>query len=416
MIDVDPPVNPNTPVRHMAFFRAASAEAEGSPEYRTLLSGLLVLRLLDKWRSRVEGDRELKFHEFIAVKRAVEGIPDGPVRRILIELVNTISAFTDGSPDSRAPKLIAYAQLLEHDERYDPSADAYLTAIELLTTDRELVPLCYQRAGVCFRRIGQLERAAELYREGLAVARENDDPFWMLKLRMSMAMLEMQKGDLPESERQLDAIIADADALRSPIAAEARHERGTVAYARDQDALAVEYYYAALKDYADPEMKLRVMHDLAAALADLGHLDCARTVLSAIYNSSSHSPETRHHAAVNLMRIAVLAGEQVKFDRLRREIADMRLNGYTQAHYHVFVGQGYLKFGQPARAREEFAQALIVAEAHRVAKILIKADELLKATPEMSAPTWKDPSPRPALLVILDDIRHRRAEFAEATE
>jgi tetratricopeptide (TPR) repeat protein len=415
VIDADPPIYPNVPVRHMAFFRAASAETEGSMEYKTVLAGLLVLRLLDKWRSRVDGDRELKFHEFVAVKRAVEAIADSPVRRILGELVNTISAFTDGSADTRVPKLIAYAQLLEHDARYDVSADVYLTAIEL-ASDKELLPLCYQRAGVCMRRLGAIDRATELYRDGLAVALENDDQFWPLQLRISMAVLEHHKGDLPEAERQLDAIIAEADAIGSPLAADAKHERGQVAFARDQDALAAELYYAAMKAYVDPEKKRRAMHDLASALVDLGHLDCARTALSAIYNSGDAQGETGHSAALNLMRIAVLAGEQVKFDKLRRELAERRLAGHQQAHYHVFAGQGYLRFGELAKARDEFAQALVVAEAHRLYKVLIEAEELLKATPDVRTRTWQDPAPRPGVLVILDEIRHRRAEFAEATE
>ena len=415
VIDADPPIYPNVPVRHMAFFRAASAETEGSMEYKTVLAGLLVLRLLDKWRSRVDGDRELKFHEFVAVKRAVEAIADSPVRRILSELVNTISAFTDGSADTRVPKLIAYAQLLEHDARYDVSADVYLTAIEL-ASDKELLPLCYQRAGVSLRHLGEIDRAAELYREGLAIAAENGDQFWFLRLRLSTALLEFHKGDLPEAERQLDGIIADADVLGSPVAAEARHERGRVAYARDQDAIAAEYYYAALKAYVDPALKFRVMHDLAGALTDLGHLEYARTVLSALHNAAHADVEMGCHAALNLMRVAVLMGEQVKFDQLRRELADKRLTAHQRAHYHVFVGQGYFRFGEPVRARDEFAQALVIAQTHRLYKILIQADELLKTTPEERAPAWKDPSPRPGLLAILDEIRNRRGEFAVATE
>jgi hypothetical protein len=171
-----------------------------------------------------------------------------------------------------------------------------------------------------------------------------------------------------------------------------------------------------MKSFVDPEKKLRAMHDLATALADLGHLDYARTVLSAIRTSTHSHGDVVNSAALNLMRVAVLAGEQVKFDQLRRELADKRLPGHQRAHYHVFVGQGYLKFGEPARARDEFAQALTVAQAHRVYKVLIDADELLKATPEVRPPTWKDPSPRPGLLVILDEVRNRRGEFAEATE
>jgi hypothetical protein len=41
--------DPNRPLRHRAFFSAAGEHQEGSHDYRALLAGLLVLRLLDKW-------------------------------------------------------------------------------------------------------------------------------------------------------------------------------------------------------------------------------------------------------------------------------------------------------------------------------------------------------------------------------
>jgi tetratricopeptide (TPR) repeat protein len=412
--------SPNVPVRHLAFFRAASAEAEGSVEYQTLLAGLVVLRLLDKWHSYASTDRELKFREFLAVKRTVEAIPDGPVRRILADLVDTISAFSDGATDSRVVKLIAYAQLLENDGRYEPSADVFFSAVDLVSMrvqDRELLPLCYQRAGVCLRHLGWLDRAGESFRAGLAAAIENRDQHWTLKLRVSGAMLECRKGNLPEAERLLDAIIADADATGMMIAAaEARHDRGVVAYTRNQDALAVQYYYLAMKAYVDPLVKLRAMHDLAIALVDMGHLECARTVLSAIRNSAREHVEIRDYATLNLMRVAVLTSEQVKFDQLRRDLAGARMTSQQLAHYHVFAGQGYLKFGEPARAREEFAEALVVAEKYRVYKIVMQADELLRTTPEERAPTWRDAPQPEGLWQILDEIRNRRGEFAEATE
>jgi tetratricopeptide (TPR) repeat protein len=401
----------------MAFFRAASAETEGSMEYKTVLAGLLVLRLLDKWRSRIAGDRELKFQEFVAVKRAVESIADSPVRRILTELVNTISAFTDGSADTRVPKLIAYAQLLEHDARWDASADVYLTAIELITTDRELLPLCHQRASICLRNLGFLDRAAELLRDGLAIAIENNDQYWSLKMRMSTAKLEMCKGDLPTAERLLDAIIADADAGGvTTAAAEARHDRGFVAYTRNQDALAAEYYFAALKAFVDPVMKMRAMHDLATVLMDMGHVGEAKIVLSTVRHSSHMSVEMRALATLNLMRLAVSAGEQMLFDHLRRELADGTLTGQQRAHYHLFVGQGYLKFGEAAKARQEFAEAVVVAQANKIYKVVIEADALLSAAPEERGVAWQDASPHAGLWMILDEIRHRRGEFAEATE
>ncbi len=410
MTDAELTSSPNVPVRHLAFFRAASAEVEGSNEYRTLLAGLLVLRLLDK--------RPARASELLPVRHAVDAIDDGPVRRILSDLIDAVRLFVEGAVDTRMPKLIAYAQLLESDSQWDPAADAFLTAIELATTDRELVPLCYQRASICVRRLGFLDRAADLLHKGQEVAAQNNDQFWLLKLETSVSKLTLHRGDQPGAERIIERVIADAEAAGfKSIVAEAWHDRGLVAYERNQDGLAVEYYYAALKAYADPTSKLRAMHDLALALSDMGHLEYARTVLSAVYNSSHSDREMRDLATLNLMRVAVLAGEELKFDQHRRELAGHRLAaGRHQAHYHMFVGQGYLKFGQMAKARQEFAEAMIVAQTHRVYKVVIEAEELLNATPEERAPTWKEEPVRESLTVILDEIRNRRGEFAEATE
>jgi hypothetical protein len=415
--DTDPTSSRNVPVRHLAFFRAASAEREDSNEYQTLLAGLLVLRLLDKWRSRVAEDRELKLHEFHAVRRAVDAIDDSPSRRLLSDLVNTISAFADGSPDSRLAKLIAYAQILEQDSQWDPAADVYLTAVDISTTDRELLPLCYQRASICSRKLGFLDRAADLLLEGQGVAAENNDQFWSLKLRMSASKLQWHRGDLPGAERIIDAVIGEAAAGGFvSIVGEAWHDRGLIAYDRNQDGLAAEYYYAALKAYADPIPKLRAMHDLALALSDMGHLHYARTVLSAVRNSLHADREIRDFATLNLMRVAVLAGEELRFDQLRRELDGQPLAARQHAHYHMFVGQGYLKFGQMAKARQEFAEAVVVAQAHRLNKLVIEAEELLNATPEEPAPSWNEEPMRPSFAAILEEIRNRRGEFAEATE
>lgn len=411
------PPSPNVPVRHLAFFRAASAEHEGSNEYQTLLAGLLVLRLLDKWRSRAGEDRDLKAHEFHAVRRAVDAIDDSPVRRILSDLLDSASAFVDGSADSRLAKLIAYAQMLENDSLLDPAADVYLTAIGISTTDRELIPLCYQRASICTRKLGFLDRAGDFLRKGLEAATENNDQFWSLKLRTSIAKLQWHRGDLPEAERISEAVIAEAEAGGlTHVVAEASHDRGLIAYERNQDGLAVEYYYTALKAYADPSSKLRAMHDLATALSDMGHLHYARTVLSAVRNSPHTNREFQDYATLNLMRIAVLAGEELKFDLLRRDLSGRQLTGRQQAHYHMFVGQGYLKFGQVAKARHEFAEAIMVAQANAVHKIVIEAEELLNVTPEERESTWQEEPARESLVGILAEIRDRRGEFAEATE
>jgi hypothetical protein len=143
---------PTASALHFAFFRAAAAARPESSDYRALTAGLLVLRLLDKWRAQRHSRREVKFREFIAVKRAVETIDDGPVRRVLIALVDTVSEFAHGSADARVTHLIAYAEILEQGAQWEPAVDVYETAIEIIAErpqDRALLTVCYQRVAYC---------------------------------------------------------------------------------------------------------------------------------------------------------------------------------------------------------------------------------------------------------------------------
>ncbi|HSY84098.1 MAG TPA: hypothetical protein VK807_20205 [Gemmatimonadaceae bacterium] len=378
----------------MAFFRAASAEVEGSSDYRGLLAGLVVVRLLDKWRSR-NRDPEARSREFEPVEQAVAALDDGPTREVLRHLIASIAEFVDGWDDTRVTRLVDYAQLLERDARWDAAADVYLTAIELASKRPGLLPEYYQRANVCFRTMGQLDRAEDMLRDGLRVAAEIGDLFWSLQLRHSAGNLARHKGDLTEAGRIHEVVMAEADANGlTAVSAEARHARGHVAYEQKQFGLAADYFHAAMRLHADPELKLRALQDLAITIADMGHLDVARTALSAVRRSDRMDVELRNTAALNLMQIATMARDRAQFEALRRELVDQRLTGRQLAWYHIIVGGGALAFDDPSTARREFAEAIVEARANREGVTLSEAERLL-ATPVA-------PASMPA---ILADIR-----------
>jgi tetratricopeptide (TPR) repeat protein len=349
---------------------------EGSAEYRALLAGLVVVRLLDKWRSPHLRDPETQAEAFAPVAQAVAALPLGPMRDALHALVESIAAVIQGTADERVARLIDYGQLLEHDAHWNPAADVFLTAIDL-NTNRELLPLCHQRASVCFRALGDLDRAADHLRDGQRIAVENSDPHWLFRLRISAAKLTRHKGDLPETERLLDALIADADAGGSAfVASQARHDRGNVAYEQGQFRVAVEYLHAALKGCSDPMERERIITALGTVLVDLGHLDDARAVLSAI-RRSARSREMRTTATINLMHVARLAGDREYLDHLRNELLTQRLSGELHAHYHLASGQGYVAFDDPWKARREFTEAVTVATEHGWPRIRRSAEELI---------------------------------------
>jgi tetratricopeptide (TPR) repeat protein len=416
--DEQVPKDPNVPVRHLAFFRAASKAGEGSDEYRMLLAGLLVLRLIDKLSAREESEQTFRFQEFIAVKREIESLSEGPAKRLLSELLSTVTAFVEGTADSRAPKMIAYAEFLEEDLQWAPAADAYLAAMAIIraqSVNEDLLPLCCSRAGYCFRETGELERAEELYRDGFQVATDLADEYWAFRLRISIAMLALHKGDLPSAELQLDRIIADATSAGAVDAlARAQHNRGMVAEQRRQFERAAAYFYAAVNLYTEERQKQRALVDVAMALSSLGHLEYARKVYLAARKPESGA-EIYALAGVNLMRIAVLAGDRDAFETLRTELAHEAMSGRVRAHYHLFAGEGFRRYGQTGLARASFEAAITTAKAYGVYKLVIEAEEMLNSKEARRPIPWKEPEAAAGLTSLFEDIDQGKGVFAGAT-
>jgi tetratricopeptide (TPR) repeat protein len=416
--DTQPPIDSKSPLKHRAFFQAAGEHAEGSPEFRTLAAGLLVLRLIDRWLSQRTSGREVEFRELEAVQGRVESLADGPIRRVLLELLKTV-----GGAESfvRVPRLIVLGQLLESESLWEPAADVYLTATEQIQAQprhRDLLPMCYDRQARCLRQVGLLDRAGELYNEGIAVAYELQDIRWSLYIRISNAILEgMYRGDLPEAEHQLRVIAKDAERANLPeMVARAVHERGQVAYARGpgQYLMAAQYFYTAASTHTEPDLIQRAELDLAVVLADLGFVDYAITICELIRSTPAlPGSDQRTAAGINLIRLASLRGDRETFDRLRVELADERMIGRLLAHYHLTLGQGWLHFGEMDAARAALQRTIEVAEAHKVNQLIITAEKLLRTfDDERPKLVPRMPEQDKELAPILRAIDERQGPFA----
>jgi tetratricopeptide (TPR) repeat protein len=406
-------------LRHQAFLHAVDGEVEGSAEYRALTAGLVVLRLLDQSEAVDAAPTDLRRRERGAVKRTIEAVASEPLRQVLIDLFHAITSRTP-SEDGRIPAVVSYAQVLEQTARWEAAADVYLSATDLMARRpdaQDLMPLCYSRAGICLRHAGDLGRASDLFHEGIRAAQRLGSVEWMLRLRLSLARIESHKGNLPAAGEQLDAIVQEAEAARLPsVVAAARHDEGHVAFIRGQYVLAVEHFFEAMKLYAEPYLKERAMYDLSAALIELGFLSFARTVCSALYNAADHAAQTHVLAGLNLLRIAILDGDVGAFDRLRQELANERMSTRFLAHYHLLVGQGLRRAGDEANARAAFEEAIIVAEANQLNQLIFEADTMLKTAAAEPLPPSSAASLSAGLASALDEIQHRRGEFAGATE
>jgi tetratricopeptide (TPR) repeat protein len=405
---------------HIAFFREASTYPDQSPEYNAILAGLLTLRLLDKWAVPGQDARSAgRLYEFSAVRRSVRAMPDGAAKDLLRSLVSAINAYVSGRADERLALVIDYARLLERDSYWTCASDTYETAIAMVddrALDRSLLPQWYQRAAYCRRQAGDVRGAEPLLLKGQAVANELHDVHWWFRLRIAMALLELQRGNLGESEKQLDRIIADAKRSDLPeIVARATHDRGQVAYAQNQDHRAATLYFDAMMMHTEMALARRAALDLAVALGDLGHLPHALKVCRILRNGPEDGSDIRTIAGINLMRLSHLGGDEAAFDRLYAELRDERMTGRLRAHFLVTAAQGLKRFGRTDEAREAAQQALEVAERYHVHKLVTDATTLLGTGEDVHRNrTWKEDGVRPNLTPIFEAIDANRGPLAGA--
>lgn len=405
---------PDDGVRHHAFFVAASQVTDQSAQYAELTAGLMVLRLLDKWRDRRSDGLKLPLKEFNAVRRLIRNLDEGPTHGVLNELLNAIS---DLSGD-RVTGVRMYAQLLEREGQWGPAADAYHTAIELIAVERRQrheLPLCYQRAGYCHREMGALDKAADLFRKGKDIATNRKDIEWQLRLRISETHLELDRGNIPSAERQLDEIVASAEEAKLPtVVARAKHDRGHVSYTRQQYAHAAQLFFDAIEMYEEPALKVRAMHDLATVLGDLGYTTYSERILRIVRRSALQGSVVRTMAGLNLLRLAVLGRSENQFSALSAELAAETMPARLRARFHVIVGEGLRAFDDPEGARAHFNEAVSLAQTHQLNQLLIETEETLKEIPESQAMQAGD-RPGPALAIIFKAIDRQQGAFAEAS-
>jgi tetratricopeptide (TPR) repeat protein len=406
---------PDEGVRHHAFFVAASQVSDQSAQYAELTAGLMVLRLLDKWRDRRSDGRQLRAKELNAVRRLVRNLDEGPVHSVLDEV---LSAMSNVSGD-RITGVRMYALLLEREGQWGPAADAYRAAIELIGVERrqrEQLPLCYQRAGYCHRELGEIDKAAEAFRRGKAIATNRKDVEWQLRLRISETHLELDRGNIPAAESQCDDIVAAAEQANLPtVVARAKHDRGHVAYTRQQYEQAAQLFFEAIELYEEPALKLRAMHDLATVLGDLSLVTYSQRVLRVVRRSALQTSIVRIMAGLNLMRLAVLGQSENEFAVLRAELAAENMPARLRARFHVIAGEGLREFGDPAGSQAQFHEAVSLARTHHLNQLLVETEEMLKQVPKPRPVVQPSDRPGPALAIILGAIDQQQGAFAEAT-
>jgi tetratricopeptide (TPR) repeat protein len=367
------------PSEHMPFVRRLAELATFSPNERVALSppisaGWLTLRFAEDWMA--DGDRPLR--QSVAVQGAVDDLPTGPDRDVLIRIIKHVR----GEPapgHTMCSLLVLYGAVLEDQSEWTLAADVYRMVVVNANRLREpeARPTAYERLAYCLRQTGAIDEANTALRDGLRTARVLGDRVGELRLELAAANAAAHAGNYPEATRRPDALIETArrEGHRSMLAL-ALHDRGIVAHDRDDAERAVALLYEAITTFESESRRQRAQGDLAAVFVALGWLDAAIDVLLPLYHGAVHR-ECRLNAAINMMDIAARQGRVRAFVRLQTELHGQELPARMRASYLLVLADGYRRLECDA-ALETYRDALAFANRHGLHRHAWRANAALR--------------------------------------
>jgi tetratricopeptide (TPR) repeat protein len=249
--------------------------------------------------------------------------------------------------------------------------------------------------GYCAATLGNWELAAAAYSEAGQIAEASGDIVKVLRARLADAKLLTERGNLPEAATILDSAIDRAASHEvGEVTGLLKHQRGSVAFLRGEYERSIRFVYDAITALQSPAARDRALGDLAAAFAELGCRSAARDA-HLILAATASEQYTRWMATINLMELAAFDMREPNFEQHRRELADSSLPPSLAAVYHLYVGQGYQRFGKHDLAIQFIEQALDLASIHKLNRVYFEAEAALadaKSGRHLSSPPTTTPT------------------------
>jgi tetratricopeptide (TPR) repeat protein len=431
-----PMIDTNGTLRHRAFFDVLATTDEASDAWRAARAGLVALRLLDAWSEYGNGaqsslatlraqEKAFKY-EVDAVQSVIAELPTkGAERRLLSSIVARIVDAHDGEPSRLVAPLFAYARALHVRSAYLLAADVYAIVWEahigdsaIGVVDGEVATAAALYLGVCYRTVGDAERAAQAFRAAGTLAAVRGDERSVLRARLGEAKISAGLGQLKLAHESLSWIIGaatGADCIE--VRAFAWHDLAIVARQLGHHDEALNYAHEAWTATADAVERERVLITLATLLLEAGYADIARDA-NALLADTAREPVTRWAATINLVEIASLERRELDFMRYRRALAGIALPPALATDFEYFVGQGHLAFGQPTLAAAAFDRAVTVAQRHGLAEPAQRAEvarAALGAGRALTPPRFTSVTPRPARVNRIAESIHGARLLATAS-
>ncbi|MFL5501985.1 MAG: tetratricopeptide repeat protein [Gemmatimonadaceae bacterium] len=368
-------------IRHQVYFDRLGSMREDSPLWRSVFAGLSVLRLIDSYVETGASVDPTNWAQLHSVRSAVDNVSDGdPMRGVLttvLEEANKRAAVDEVVCAS----LLQYGHALDYEASWGLAVDVFSTVAKLARPEKNprLAVEANILVGGSARRNGDWEISARAYSQAAYIADTVGDREGVLTVQVGIANTYMAKGNLPQAQTILDDVIIQAqDRAMADVHGRALHARAALAARQGKHAEGLKLAYEALGHIRKPAQRDEVLDDMGAMFTLLGRYDAARDTHLILANTAQ-TKLVRWSASLNLMELASLDGQELAFDTYSRELAREPLNPWLRAHYLLFLGEGFARFGRYEAAEDALSEASVFADVNQLHELAFKAQSALEA-------------------------------------
>jgi len=391
-------------IKHHAFFEALGTTEEKTPEWQSVFAGLSLMRLIDRVAagpdSIVVGPSDLD-----SSRASADAVGTGnPLRAILLRVIGQLEQSLELSV-TVAADLILYGRALDLEGRWPLAADVFQTVADVYS-DRSHPRIVIEAStllGAAARSSGDWDKSNRGYTRAEHLAERIGERGLALTAQIGLANSQMIRGNLPVAEQELDRIISESEAERlQSVLQIALHARASVAHQRGDYQRTIHLAYRSMELTTNSTARERLLTDIAAAYAELGMRETARSAYSIIAMTSPHQ-WLRCQSILNMMEIAVQEGDEAEFDNLSGQMEGSSLDPKLQAYTLYFRALGSRRFDRPD-ARSLFDEAQSFAESHELNQLAFEIENARNEIPAIQASI----EPSTELQQIAEMIEHLR--------
>ncbi len=348
------------------------------------LGAFLALRLTDQFA--VNGKaicRDATLYQVTATRKFLDDAnPRTPEVTHLREIVR-VATMALKADDRRLlfPPLMAFAYWLEQELRLDEALDVLTTALRLSDgRDGEEEVAAHLNHARLFRLRGNFAEARVSYQLAGKTALVIGDQHSSMLSEIGLAVVLQKVGNLPESERILRGVIAEAQRLEDYDAeARACHDLGGTLHFGGRGREAITLLYRAYELHQSPLRQARALSDTGSLLMEEGCYEAANHAFRVVL--SNHPPrEVRIRTVLELLELSALVRDRVSFERWHQELKHQReeLAPEEQVDLELKSGCGLGHFGLTARGEKHLRAAVTLAEQYGMGERIFYAEEKLR--------------------------------------